>query len=396
MITREELRTLTELEVAPAAAISFYFQPQRPQNKSHREEAILVKDLVRDALRTSERERGNGAGSVRADGVRADLERILAMAEQLHGNHARAKAVFACGAKDIWQEFDLPARLPRTQLIVNSRFHVAPLALLLEGNERRCRIALVDRERARSFDLYQGEISERAAFVDAIPRRVRSDGYAGYEAGHRERHVDNEAMHHYKHVAEQLQAQALAGAFDLLLIGCHNENRSEIEPHLSAPLKQRLLGWFVVDPAVASAEQVREEAERRLEESRLSEQEGLVREVIGEASRNGRGALGLKHVLDSLERGEVQRLLLGDSFAATVAECSNCGHLDTRMVRNCAICGKPTHELTDVTDGLVLRALRDGVQLIRIAGDEEFERAGNIAALLRFRADQNTAQKLAG
>jgi peptide subunit release factor 1 (eRF1) len=393
MITREELRKLAELEVAPAAAISFYFQPQRPQDKSHRGEAILVRDVFREALRTAERERESGKSN---GSVRADLERILAMAEQLHGNHARAKAVFACGAKDIWQEFDLPPRLPRTQLMVNSRFHLAPLAVFLDGNERRCVIALVDRERARIFDLWQGAISERAAFVDPLPRRVRSDGYLGYEAGHRERHVDNEAMHHYKHVVEQLQAQALAGGFELLLIGCHDENRPEIEPHLAAPLKQRLLGWFVVDPAVASAEQVREEAERRLEELRLSEQAALVREVIGEASRNGRGSLGLKHVLSSLERGEVQRLLLGESFAAMVAQCTNCGHLDTRMVRSCAMCGKPTRELTDVTDTLVLKAIRDGVQLVRVAGDEEFEHAGNIAALLRFRADQNTAQKLAG
>ena len=393
MITREELKKLAELEVAPPTAISFYYQPQRPQNKSHREEAILVKDVVREALRAHEREGGNGNGN---SAVRADLERILALAEQLHGNHARAKALFACGAKDIWQEFDLTARLPRTQVIVNSRFHLAPLAVYLDANERRCCIVLVDRERARILELFQGEISERAAFVDALPRRVRSDGYAGLDAGHRERHVDNEAMHHYKHVVEQLQAQALAGAFDLLLIGCHGENRPEIEPHLTAPLKQRLLGWFVIDPAAVSAEQVREEAERWLEELRLSEQEAVVREVIGEASRNGRGSLGLKLVLESLERGEVQKLLLGESFAATVAECTNCAHLDTRMVRSCAICGHATREVTDVTDALVVRAIRDGVQLVHVADDEDFERAGNIAALLRFRADQNTAQKIAG
>ena len=394
MITREELKKLAELEVEPPSAISFYYHPQKPQNKAHRGETIVVKDVVREVLRTAEREGGKNA--VRADGVRADLERILATAEQWHGNQARAKAVFACSAKDIWQEFELPARLPRTQVIVNSRFHLAPLAVFLDANERRCCIVLVDREHARIFNLLQGEINERAAFVDALPRRVRSDGYSGYDAGHRERHVDNEAMHHYKHVAEQLQTQALAGAFDLLLIGCHNENRPEIEPHLSAPLKQRLLGWFVVDPAAASAEQVREEAERRLEELRLSEQEALVREVIGEASRNGRGSLGLKHVLESLERGEVQKLLLGESFAATVAECTNCEHLDTRMVRACAICGHPTREVTDVTDALVVRGIREGVQLVYVAGDEDFERAGNIAALLRFRADQNTAQKIAG
>jgi hypothetical protein len=389
MITREELRQLAEVEAAPSvAAVSFYFQPQRPLNKSHREEAILVKDLVRDALRQAERNGGAGA--------RPDLERILALAEQLHGNHARGKAVFACAARKIWREFDLPPRLRRSELFVRPRFHLTPLALLLDANERRCCVALIDREHARFFDVFLGQVHERPAIVDVIPRRVRSDGFMGYDAGHRERHVDNGAMHHYKRVLDQLDAQANAGALDLLAIGCHNENRPEIEPHLHSALKQRLLGWFVADPAVAVPEGVRDEVERLVEERRRGEQAAMVREVIGEAGRNGRGSLGLKHVLNSLERGEVQRLLLGDHFAATVAECTNCGHLDTRMVRSCAICGHATHELSDVTDALVARAVRDGVQLVHIQAEEDFERAGNIAALLRFRADQNTASKVAG
>jgi hypothetical protein len=388
MITREELRQLAECRASHSNAISFYFQPTRPQNQSHREESILVKDLVRDALRQGERNGGNAH-------VRADLERILEVAEQLHGNRSRAKAIFACAAQSIWKEYDLPARLRKTRLILNSQFHLAPLAVFLDSNEGRTCIALIDRERARFFDLFLGHAEERAAVLDEVPRRVRSDGYAGYEAGHRERHIENEAMRHFKNVLEQLRAQALTGAFDLLLIGCHNENWAELEKHMPAELRQRFAGRFVTDPALASAEEVCLAAEEILEERRRSEQEALIREVIGEASRNGRGSLGLKRVLDSLERGEVHRLLLGEHFAATVAECTHCGHLDTRMVRSCGACGKPTRELDDVADVLVARAINEGVQLVHVRDDAEFERAGNIAALLRFRADQNTARKVA-
>src|ERR1700751_2724380 len=115
MITREELRQLAQLEAAENSAVTFYFQPQTPQNKSHREEQIQVKDLVREALHAAE---GNGNNA----GVRADLKRILELAEQLHGNHARGKAVFACSARGIWREFDLPKRLKKTQLYVANRF----------------------------------------------------------------------------------------------------------------------------------------------------------------------------------------------------------------------------------------------------------------------------------
>ena len=37
-------------------ALSFYFQPQTPQNKSHRGETILVKDLVQQAIERNDPE----------------------------------------------------------------------------------------------------------------------------------------------------------------------------------------------------------------------------------------------------------------------------------------------------------------------------------------------------
>src|SRR5438132_14435291 len=119
MITREDIRELAQFQSENGAgcALSFYFQPQTPQNKSHKEEAILAKDLVRNALREAEKNGKNG-------GTRADLQRSLEIAGNLHGNQAKTKAIFACGARDVWREFDLPRRLWRPQTLVNLRFHI--------------------------------------------------------------------------------------------------------------------------------------------------------------------------------------------------------------------------------------------------------------------------------
>jgi peptide subunit release factor 1 (eRF1) len=122
----------------------------------------------------------------------------------------------------------------------------------------------------------------------------------------------------------------------------------------------------------------------------------LVREVLGEAQRNARGAKGLRHVLNALERQEVQTLLLTRDFNAEAVECTNCRHLDTRMVKHCAICAHKTHRINDISDTLVDLALRNGAEIRFVDGDVELEKAGRVAALLRFRADQNTGEKLAG
>ena len=121
----------------------------------------------------------------------------------------------------------------------------------------------------------------------------------------------------------------------------------------------------------------------------------MIRDVVGEAHRNGRGAVGLRRVLRSLEQGEVQTLMLGSSFHAPGVKCYNCGHMDMHVTPACAICGKENTELEDIGDAIVGHAIRTGVELVYVPDDEEFDKIGRIAALLRFRADQNTAEKVA-
>ena len=127
---------------------------------------------------------------------------------------------------------------------------------------------------------------------------------------------------------------------------------------------------------VATAEEVRQQASRILTEAMLTAQTELVREVVGEAQRNARGAVGLRHVLNALERQEVQTLLLGRDFKAEAVECTNCRHLDTRMVKSCAVCGHETRHLSDVSDALVELALRNGAEIRFIDGDADLEKAG--------------------
>ncbi|HYL93397.1 MAG TPA: hypothetical protein VEW69_09600, partial [Alphaproteobacteria bacterium] len=188
MIPREELRQLAQVESPSCHAISFYFQPQTPQDKSHRGEVIQVKDLMRAALRKA------GRGGLH-HALRQDLQKIVDIAEMLHGNHSRGKAILACSEKGIWRELDVPPRLGRSQLFVNSRFHLKPLVAAYTGQPRTC-IALMDRKRGRIFELRQGELTQRPD-VDfgALVKVGKSDGYKGYDAGHRERHIENESLH---------------------------------------------------------------------------------------------------------------------------------------------------------------------------------------------------------
>ncbi|HZQ68925.1 MAG TPA: host attachment protein [Terriglobales bacterium] len=380
MITRDDIRELASFQPQgqESCTLSFYYQPTTPQNRAHRAEAILVKDLVRNAQREAEKHGKNGC-------ARADLERILEMITGLSAGHA--KAVFACSSHNFWREFELPPLLSSTQLFVNQRFHLKPLAALLGAQPRIC-VAVINRQRARLFDFRLEELRDKHDIVHSAPRRSKSDGFGGYDAGHAERRVADDAMRHFKDVAERLKSEAEANAWDRIIIGCQENHWSELEPHLHPYVKQRLLGRFSADATTATNEQIREEASRIFKDSIESRRHLLVGNVISEAKSNSRGVTGLRRVLRSLELGEVQTLLIGDNFKARAVECASCGHLDSHLVSHCPACGHATRELEDVCDPIIRNAILRDIELLYVKDEPAFDQVGNIAALLRFRADQ--------
>src|SRR4051794_23307107 len=196
-ITREQIRQLAEFQDENSCAVSFYFQPSTPRNKAHKEDTILIKDLAREATRNLE-------AKGKKDCARQDIDRIVRLSGELRSNGTHAKAVFACAARNIWQEFELPATLGSTQLSIDRHFHLKPLAHLL-GASPLLGIVLIDRHRARIFDLRLGELTEREDLFHPLPRRGRSDGFGGYEGGHAQRRVEDEVRQHFKNVGETLK-----------------------------------------------------------------------------------------------------------------------------------------------------------------------------------------------
>ncbi len=412
MITREQIHELAQFEDREASALSFYFQPTAPRNKAHKEDAILTKDLAREALRQLENKTNRNGNHIHKDknknkdkseAARHDLDRIVRLSQDFRSNGARAKAVFACAAQGFWREYDLPSQLSGTQLLVDRHFHLKPLAQLL-GAFPSLGIILVDRHRARLFDLHLGELTEREGFFHPLTRRGRGDGFAGYDAGHAERRVADEARQHFKFVAEFLKdalnkdkdikdkddkADKPTAIFERWIVGCQETHWSQFEPQLHPYVAQKLVGRFSADVAHVSRDEIRSQAEKILAAAQEARCQEAVREAISQARHQARGVTGLRRVLNSLELGEVQTLLLGQNYHAQAVECSGCGHLDAHLVSFCPVCGRETRAVVDVGEAILPWVIRRGIELFYVKDDPEFDKVGNIAALLRFRSEQN-------
>jgi peptide subunit release factor 1 (eRF1) len=386
-LTREQVRQLAEFEDSRSCAVSFYFQPSTPRNKAHKEDTILIKDLVREALRSLDsRNDSKGESKGKSDGARADMDRIARMSAELRSNGTHARAVFACSAQNVWQEYEVPAILPCTQLFVDRHFHLKPLAHLL-GAVPRLGVVLVDRHRARIFDLRLGELTEREGLFQPLSRKGRSDGYAGYDGGHAQRRVEDEARHHFKAVAETLKEHLEKGVFEKWILGCQDAHRSQLEPQLHPYVAEALLGRFHADVAHITRDEIRARAQQIVEAWQADRRRELVSHVLSQARSNGRGVTGLRRVLRALEMGEVQTLMIGENLQAHAVECAGCGHLDAHIVSFCPSCGRATQEVVDVGEAILPWVIRRDIETFYVKDDPEFDKVGNIAALLRFRVE---------
>jgi peptide subunit release factor 1 (eRF1) len=384
-ITREQIRELAAFDDPKSCAVSFYFEPSTPRNKAHKEDTILIKDLAREALRGLDKAASRD-GKEMKDHVRADIDRIVQLTGELRSNGTHAKAVFACSAHHVWREYDLPPSLPGTQLFVDRHFHLKPLAHLL-GASPQLGVVLVDRHRARFFGLRLGELTEREALFQPLSRKGRSDGYAGYDGGRAQRRVDDEARQHFKSVAEVLKESLEKGIFEKWILGCQETHRSQLEPQLPIQVSQSLLGRFPADMSHITRDEIRTRAQQIAELWQADRRRELVDQALGQARSNRRGVTGLRRVLRSLEMGEVQALIIGESFQAHAVECAGCGHLDAHIVNFCPVCGRATQEVVDVGEAILPRVIHGDIETIYVKDDPEFDKIGNIAALLRFRTE---------
>jgi len=381
-ITREQLRELAEFQDDQSCAVSFYFQPSTPRNKAHKEDTILIKDLAREAMRTLE-------SKGKRECARADIDRVIRLSGELRSNGTHAKAVFACANRNIWHEYELPASLGSTQLFVDRHFHLKPLAHLL-GASPLLGVVLVDRHRARIFDLRLGELTELDDLFHPLPRRGRSDGYAGYDGGHAQRRVEDEARQHFKNVAGILKELLEKGVFEKWILACQDAHRPLFEPQLHPYVSQALIGRFHADLAHATRDEIRSHAQPIVDQWQNDRRRDLVEQALSQSRSNGRGVTGLRRVLRSLELGQVQTLLVGESLQGHAVECPGCGHIDAHLVGFCPVCGRATQEIVDVSEAILPWVVRRDIETLYVKDDPEFDKIGNIAALLRFRSEKVT------
>jgi peptide chain release factor subunit 1 len=250
----------------------------------------------------------------------------------------------------------------------------------LSAPERWCAL-LISRRASRVFMGTREHLIEVAAVLDDVHRRHAQGGWsqARYQRG-----IEEEAQEHIRRTCTILFKRLQRRAFDRLLVAGPAELHPRVERELHPELRRRLAGFFEIDVERASSDEIHRRAMPLIETAeRGREHEALGRLDEGPAPA-GHAAAGLDEVLELLNEGRVQTLLIAQGFAAQGFVCSHCGRL-TAGGSLWAVDGATPEHREDIVESAIELALDRSTEVLVVRHElEELAAHGSIAALLRY------------
>jgi len=333
--------------------LSFYFQPDPPQDRSHRREAIVAKDIVKQALKSAAASAKNGA--LHATSIASSIWPRTCAATPGERPSSPARAEFLEGVRTA-SAAGRHAHLSSAAFSVETAGRLAgsaARALRRRGRPPACPyLRPAARRPARTRSHCPHALAQR---IELRLQRLRSRTC-------RATRVRGSAAA-FQGVAERLRTDFEKGIWERLIVGCQDANWSEFESNLHPYVKQRLIGRFSADVASVSNEEIRDHAAVVLKRWITERASTKAIEAVDFAKSNGRGVTGLRRVLQALETGGVQSIFLTENYSAPAVECTHCGHIDAHLIASCVACGRATRQLTDVCDAIIPIAIRRDIEL---------------------------------
>ena len=205
-------------------------------------------------------------------------------------------------------------RLPHpieSRAIVDDHACVEPL-VRTDSSERWC-VLLVNRKTARIFLGTAAGLQE----VDHIEGDVhRQHDQGGWSQARYQRSVEQEKLNHLGHALDTLFARFKRRPFDHLVVGAPEELVTEVEQRLHPYLRARLAGRLGIDVENSSVAGVQAAAAEVVDRHVAAvEREALDRMQQG-IGRGDRGVSRPGPVMEALEQGRVEILLLAEDFDA--------------------------------------------------------------------------------
>ncbi len=401
---RETLEKLASFRPEGALVTSLYLH-LRPEERQDRKYLRIYKDMVKEKkLELGRRELSKEV----LDSIEKDFEAIgefLSDPKNLEG--CRGIAVFSCSKDKFFEVVKLP-------YVYRSRLMVAPDPLIreiaaIDEEFGRVGVLLVDRKHVRFFLMDIESVTESVDFLEPLATRAHrfhsgGSGLKGAEgtfqlkmpsrgaAPNMVQHSYGEWRFHMRiqeewHRILKLAADAAfedwkRSKFDRLVVGGFvEEGLRDIENHLHAYLKERLVGYIEINPSEAKPHEVAEKVLNLLWEKDREQERELISE-LQELIGKGLAVNGTSKVLEMLSIGNVRTILIPEDFEKPGYLCP-----ETHLVflkPECPLEGEEPIQIEDIVDEVIEEALEQRASVEVIVDKELQKKVDGLAAFLRF------------
>jgi len=373
MIAFEQIQRLCRLQSESIPMSSLYLRLW-PDRRIHH---AKLKDLIKE-----EREKlsQNDLPKEVKKSVEEDLKKLQEFVETFQESPYKGLVIFSCAAQKVWEVFLL--RQPvRDLLVLDFSAFVRPLVSILNNYRRAC-VLLIDRTRARVFEIFMGEIAEQSEIFSDVPSKVREGGWYGLSEKRIERHVEQHLHDYLKKLMDKAFLHFREKGFDWLLLGGQNEILPIAENALHPYLRERLKRTFRMD-LDASPQEVLNKTLALEQEVKKEEDCALVSRLLNSLKPTGLGVSGIHETLSSLYEKNVYTLLVEEGFSQEGAYCIHCGFMGLKAGL-CPICRKTMVPVPDIVDEAVATAINQNSQVFHINPECGLKEIGSIGALLRY------------
>lgn len=289
--------------------------------------------------------------------------------------------VFFMNPKEgVWQIFRFPKPF-RSKIYIEKNLHLKPFVNMFDEYERYCTV-VVDKEKARIFLVFLGEIEEFSAIFDkSFPGKHAQGGWS--QRGNQE-HIEVHLLRHLKKVADQTYKFFKNKNFDRLIIAGSKEALPIFESVLHTDLKKRLSGKFLSEMFMDKEHFLKQSlaVEEKIEREKEREQ---IKKFLNSLGIKNKAVSGLEETLLASQEKKILKLFLNMGYKKSGFHCTKCDSLFTKKQDKCPYCHGKIEEESDIVDELVQKILDQNGKVEFILDNPELKKVGNIGAMLRFR-----------
>ena len=315
-----------------------------------------------------------------AESFAADQQRIMDYINSGAPNDAKGLAIFACNAEHVWMT--LPFQVPMEHEVVADCYpHVFQLARILDDYETFA-VVLADGQDAQLFvvSLNDAEVAGTTEASETI-KRFDDGGVAQMLL---QRRTENLVKAHTKDIAAELSKIMKRYDVQHVIVSINDSVKGAIMDSLTDDIKAKLVETINLDKSSINVAEFMQAVEPIMQAVERQQESNDVTELENQTYDQGLGVVGLADTATALSKGQVQKLLMLQSFNGAGSECPNCGSLLPGSQPACPYDGAETHPV-DLREVFTARAVRQNAAVQVVENSDYLDQHEGVGALLRYR-----------